>query len=364
MKKKLLYPFLCLFFLCSACTININVSGVDSEEIKETSIKSNSDDKIETVINNKNEKNISFDSSIPFIYTGGNKYLKVITDDLFEYSKIFFESEGVVEIPSPYIVEIDNSDLNDIKIYGDFGIYGYEMSGTIFHTKNGASNPGCYHLKEENGLIKLISREIAEDGSNNWSSLLKICNNDEKLAKGILDITSEEKLTERIDYAKMYAEQNNLRLSGIKDYGSPIILFDDIKKTEFVYNFYRAYFEEIREEDSLNDMVDRLDRLKTMYFSKSLIEKIDELTMDTGADMVINAQDVTEQMMDTLEAYDKRDGYVYVKFDTGEEKPCVAKVKVVQEPIFDLDNIDPELLKYMNILDRYKWVIEDIDYNM
>ena len=365
MKKSLFLITALIVFLLSACSIKINISNVNETKetfaLKEAKVPTQIEK--QNIVNHMTEREFSFDSNVPFTYEGSNDYLSVITYNMVEYSKKLFNDSGAVEIPTPYIVEIDNSDKNDIKAYGDFKIYGYEMYGTIFHTKNAASNPGCFHLKEEDGKIKFVSYEFAEDGSDNYSSLLKICNNDEELVKKIFGITEDEIVKERMYYAKMYAEENNLRLSGIKDYGWPIILFNDIDNTEFVYNFFDSYFDEIRNEDYLNDLYERIENLKSKYLSTDLINKIDELTMDVGADMVINAQDVTEQMIDTLETYDIGDGYTYVEFEVGENLKNVARVKVreYEEPI-DLSGIDPELMKYMNFNQEFSKKIEDIEY--
>ena len=365
MKKNLFLIIALTVFLYSACSIKINISNVDdTKEVlasKEAKIPTQLEKK--NIVNHMTEREFSFDAKIPFVYNGPNDYISQITAIMVDYSKNLFGDQGAVEIPVPCIVEIDDTNKNDIKVYGDFKIYGYEMFGTIFYTKNGSSNPGCFHLKEEDGEIKFVSYEFAEDGTDNYSSLLKICNNDEELVKKIFGITEDEIVKERMYYAKMYAEENNLRLSGIKDYGWPIILFNDIDNTEFVYNFFDSYFDEIRDEDYLNDLYERIENLKSKYFSTDLINKIDELTMDVGADMVINAQDVTEQMIDTLETYDIGDGYTYVEFEVGENLKNVARVKVreYEEPI-DLSGIDPELMKYMNFNQEFSKKIEDIEY--
>ena len=279
-------------------------------------------------VNKMSEREFGFNPSVKFVYTEDDDYIKAITDDMVILSEDMFGDQAAVEIPTPRIVKIDDSDKKDIKVYGDFWIYGYQMFGTIFNTKNGGSNPGCYHLKDEDGKITVLSKEFAEDGSNNWSSLVKICGGDENLAKQVSNrpnAVEEENL--RAEYAKMYAKANNLKLSGIKDYGWPVILFDDISDAEFLYNFYSAYFYEIRQDDVLNDMVERIDKLKNKYMTSDLIKKMDEKTVDLGADAIINAQDVTETMLDTLEAIDDG-GKLTVKFDTGAEKPTEISVKL------------------------------------
>lgn len=299
------------------------------ETVAETTKSQNSGNEIKESVNHMTEREFKFDSGVKFVYTEDDDYMKAITDDMVLLSEEMFGNQGAVEIPTPHVVKIDDSDKNDIKVYGDFWIYGYDMYGTIFNTKNGGSNPGCYHLKDESGKITVISKEIAEDGSNNWSSLVKICGGDEELAKQVishLPSDEDEKLREK--YAKMYAKANGLRLSGIKDYGWPVILFGDISDAEFLYNFYSAYFYEIRQEDVLNDMTKRIENLKNKYMTKELIKKMDDKSSEAGADMIINAQDVTEEMLDTLQVNDYGNGNLTMTYAPGKESETKINVKV------------------------------------
>ena len=286
-----------------------------------------------------------------FVYTGTDKYLKVITEDLVKMSDEFFdvESKQTVEIPTPYIVKIDDSDKNDIKVYGNFYIYGYNLNGVTFECQNSGSFPGCYHLKEENDVVSFVSKEFAEDGSNNYSSLVKICNNDEELVKKIFaahDDDSEHNT--RIEYIKMYANNNQLSVNSIKDYGWPVIIFDDVNSIEFVFTFYKYYMLEIKQEDSLADMPERIENLKSKYMTKEAIDRVDEASDEIGADQIIDAQDVTDDMYDSLKVTELDDGTfvvtmderpdfhdkIEVKTNTIDGKLKITDIKVVRpEPI-------------------------------
>lgn len=333
MKKFLLCAGAVSLMALAACTnaAKVETTAAETKAVKEET-KVVETEKTEAKkegksVNKMTEREFSWTSDVKFEYDGTDKYLKAITDEMVKVGDEYFGNQGAVEIPSPLVVKIDDSDKNDIKVYGDFTIYGYIMNGTIFDMKNGGSFPGCYHLKEENGNVTFVKSEMAEDGSNNYESLVKICGDDENLAKEIFAAKDNDKDKTRVEYAKMYAKKNNFRLSGIKDYGWPVILFDDIDDAVFIYNFYDQYFDEIRQEDLLNDMAERIDRLKEKYFTKELQDKISDLTLDAGADMVINAQDVTEDMLDSLQTENLGSGNVKVSYDEGDKK-AVANVKL------------------------------------
>lgn len=333
MKKLFSLSIILVLSLC-ACSTGAKTdttTAVKEAKVEETNIvetlKAETSNEIISSVHRMSEREFSFDPTVKFTYTGTDKYLKAITEDIAKVSEEGFGGQGAVLIPTPFIVKTDDSDKSNIKVYGDFWTFGYEMNGTIFQMKNGGSYPGCYYLKEDNGNVEVIKREIAEDGSNNWPSLVKICGGDEALAREVSNASQKDNEKVRTEYIKMYANANNLRVSGIKDYGWPIILFDDIDDATFMYNFYNSYFAEVREEDYLNDLPERLTRLKEKYFTKELLNKIDSLTESAGADMVINAQDVTEEMLDTLQADNYGNGNVKVSYGSGDTK-SVANIKV------------------------------------
>ncbi|MBR1454564.1 MAG: hypothetical protein IJ593_07990 [Lachnospiraceae bacterium] len=336
--KRTFFSLLMVAILLSACAknnTNVVIETTEaakaddkvSSELVETTKGTTTNEVIESV-NHMTEREFSFDPDNKFRYTGDDQYLKVITDEMVNIGEKNFGGQGAVVIPTPYIAKVDDSDKDDIKVYGDFYINGYTMNGTIFMFKCGGSYPGCYHLKEEDGKVVYLNQEIAEDGSRFDSSLRRICGNDESLVKAILAVKDGDFDKTRIEYVEMYAKEKGLRVSGIKDYGWPIILFNNISDAEFLYNFYSSYFSEIREEDYLNDLEERLMRLKEKYITKDALADIDKKTSEVGADMIISAQDVTDEMEDTLQVDDLGNGNLKVSFSIGDNIVTVIDVKL------------------------------------
>lgn len=330
MKKYIVFALSILVLICScACSKETKVETAESEKIVETTVETIP---ILNTVNKESENQTSFDPKNDFNYSGSDNYLKVICDEMVKMAKTNYGSDDVdfIFVPTPLVVKTDDSDKNDIKVFGDFWVYGYTMDGTIFTMKNGGSYPGCYHLKDEDGNISFVKFDVAEDGSGNYESLVKICEGDENLVKEIFDISDKDEDKTRAEFIKMYASDNGLSVSGYKDYGWPVVLFDDIDDAEFAYNFYKAYFDEVRQEDYLNDMPERLERLKSKYMTSSLIKEIDDKTKESGADAVISAQDVTDEMIDTLYADNYGKGEVVVHFDKSaeDEEPVNIRFKV------------------------------------
>ena len=311
------------------------VETAASPHVENTSSKS-SYGKNENIAGSFNYKNL-------FKYTGDDKYLGAICDDIVNDVGPMYhpDDKKTVEIPSPYIAKIDDTDKNDIKVYGDFWIYGYSLDGTTFNFENGGSYPGCYHLKEEDGKVTFVSKEIAEEGSSFDESLKRICGGDEELYKNILKKDETLDKQRRIDFVKMYAKNNNLKITSIKDFGWPIIIFDNVSDAEFVYLFYKSYFDEIRQDDSLNDMRERIDNLKNTYITSELINKKESETAEAGADMIISAQDVTDDMYNTLSVEDKGNGDLFVQYDGGGDAPTLIEVKKSGDKLTDIVVVNP-----------------------
>lgn len=319
-----------LLLIMSLLLINLFACAKQIEQTKpdlpvETSVEQTEAKKVDNIVSTINQsvdsKN-SFDYKSLFEYTGDDKYLKVICDDMVKTlgEQFLPEDAKCVEIPTPYIVKVDDSNKEDIKVFGDFYIYGYTLDGSIFVNKNGGSFPGCYHLKDDNGVISVLNKEIAEDGSSFTSSLNKICGNDEELAKQVAAASSgKDEVEKRVEYVNMYGQNKGINITAIKDYGWPIIIFDTAKDNEFVYDFYKSYLLEIRQDDVLNDMVERIENLKKKYLTEECIKSVDDATADTGADQIIDAQDATDKMYDSLTVEEHNDGTFLVKMDMGDD---------------------------------------------
>ena len=333
--KRVILVLTLMIALLSACANNQTEAKVETTTILETSTKiaETTSNKVESktneVITRQNKRAaFSFDPNKRFVYTGDEKYLKEVTEILIDEFAPLFDQERNIEIPTPYISQINDEDKNDIKIFGDFYIYGYEMNGMIFDCVNGGSFPGCIHLKEENGDISFVKIETAEDGANHDKSLLKICEGDESLKKDIDNERYEDGDKLRIEYVKMYAKENNLEVSGIKDYGWPVILFDDTSDARFVYNFYDSYIEEIRADNVLNDFEDRMNNLKKKYLTPELMKKLADLYDQTECDKIVGDQDATEMIMDSMKVEDKGDGNLVVSCNIDKDTKYVINVKL------------------------------------
>lgn len=290
MKKIYLFLIMCLIIFSSCkhnkieemATISNSSSEDISEETKETEVE---------IIKTSDEND--------FYYTGDNEYLKLLTDYMIENNG--FERKDTVLIPSPVVVKVDENDSHNIKVYGSFNIFGYEVDGDTLLSVNGGHYPGCaYYMKDEKGL-HILEVDVAEDGNRYDSSLLEICEGDEELAAQVTkaaDSSTDEYKKARRDFIKMYVDEYSLDINYYKDYGfRRVSIRDDIEITEDENKFYDAI--DIIERDIIykneTDLFcslesDYNERIVTIKMWKDGISKIKNISKtDSGYEDYMNA---------------------------------------------------------------------------
>lgn len=139
-----------------------------------------------------------------------------------EFSKNY--SDYDVCIPCPVIVSEDESDKDDIKVYGNFWIYNYNLNGDVLECTSGGSYPGCIHLKSTDEGYEVTSMDIVEDGSDFDESARKIFGD---LYDTFMKDGEDENLREelRAQIIANYVAANGLDITSYKDYGwDPVAL--------------------------------------------------------------------------------------------------------------------------------------------
>ena len=79
-----------------------------------------------------------------------------------------------VGIPSVNIAAEDDSDPEDIRIYGDFQYFNYTLNGQTLQTESGGSYPGCMHVKNTEDGYEVTEIEVVADGEDFDESAKKI----------------------------------------------------------------------------------------------------------------------------------------------------------------------------------------------
>ena len=123
-----------------------------------------------------------------------------------------------VSIPCPVIIAEEETDKSDIRVYGNFWIFNYDLNGETLECASGGSYPGCIHIEDTDEGYKVTSMDVVEDGSGFTESAKKIFG---KYYDSFMKDGEDEKLREetRAQIIANYVAANNLNITAYKDYG-------------------------------------------------------------------------------------------------------------------------------------------------
>ncbi|MBQ6014448.1 MAG: hypothetical protein IJL27_10440, partial [Firmicutes bacterium] len=86
-----------------------------------------------------------------YVYQGDDPYLAAVCNWITSGEGGKYR-QAEVTIPCPLIAEIDDSDPQDIRVWGNFWVYSYKAVGTTLISVSGGECPGLLHLRAaENG---------------------------------------------------------------------------------------------------------------------------------------------------------------------------------------------------------------------
>ncbi|SKB89296.1 hypothetical protein SAMN06296386_10846 [Lachnospiraceae bacterium] len=192
-----------------------------SESAAETIEETETD---ETEASEATEENVVAAETLPaYEYPGPELFYSVLYKYLIDELGQWYEPADVC-IPCPVIIHEDESNKEDIRVYGDFWIYNYDLDGDTLVNTSGGSHPGCIHLKATDEGYEVTGMDAVEDGSNYDPTAKKIFGEYyEDFIKEIGDTEKTEKI--RAQIIANYVAANNLSITAYRDYGwDPVTL--------------------------------------------------------------------------------------------------------------------------------------------
>ncbi|MBO6215255.1 MAG: hypothetical protein J6N76_06935 [Lachnospiraceae bacterium] len=158
-------------------------------------------------------------TSLPaYSYPKDDAVLSAVCDYMINTEGAYYEKSDVA---IPYVVEVarDEQDENDIKIWGDFWILNYDLSGTVLMNTSGGSYPGKFHIKKISDTeYEVVDFEKVEDGAGFNESAKRIFgDNYDAFMKAYSDSDLKEQV--RAEYIRDYVEANGLNIDSYQDYG-------------------------------------------------------------------------------------------------------------------------------------------------
>ena len=140
---------------------------------------------------------------------------------------------GDVCIPSHRIIAVDESNPDDIQVWGDFWVDNFNVVGDTLMAVSGGSHPGKMHvIKDSEGHLTVTACEAVGDGSS-FTPTAKAIFGDrfEEFQKVNSDNVGREEVRKSAIAAHVF--KNNLPVKVYKDYGWPAVEIPKVNaKTE------------------------------------------------------------------------------------------------------------------------------------
>lgn len=161
-----------------------------------------------------------------YIYQGDDPYLSAVCDYILQEYGSFYSQEDAV-IPCPLILETDDSNPQDVRLWGIFVLDNYRLVNTTLIGESGGATPGLVHLKAVDGGWQVTSMETVGDGEDFQKDVERIFGMREGLLKRYQGITSDDVNQARLRSVSDYVNWNGLNITQMQDFGwKPMSLID------------------------------------------------------------------------------------------------------------------------------------------
>lgn len=123
-------------------------------------------------------------------------------------------------VPLCQIVAVDESNAEDIRVWGDFWVYNYSLSGDTLQCVSGGNHPGLIHVRQTEKGFEVTGFDRVEDGSNFKKSARRIFGTKYKDFMAVqANDTKRERL--RAEGLAEYVRNYNIPATYYQDYGWP-----------------------------------------------------------------------------------------------------------------------------------------------
>lgn len=165
----------------------------------------------------------SDDGKLPaFTYKGDNPYIATVCTYLTDRSHIQ-EAEDGVTIPCPLIYRINDSDKNDVLVWGDFYSCSYTLRNTTMMVGMSYAAQGRMHLQAVDGEYVVTDLEIFGDildGDHYFSDVIRLCAPNIGLILRCVFTGERQREAAKLDSLRDYAMSNGLNITQYQVHGS------------------------------------------------------------------------------------------------------------------------------------------------
>lgn len=125
-------------------------------------------------------------------------------------------------IPTIPMTCVDSADSTDVKVWGDFWVFNYNIVGDTLKCVSGGSHPGLMHMRTMGENYEVTAFDQVKDGAGNEASARKIFG-DNYDAYHAVNSDQEYREKARHDAIAEYVKENALAVKCYQDHGWPAI---------------------------------------------------------------------------------------------------------------------------------------------
>ena len=247
--------------------------------------------------------------SLPrYVYTGTEEYLDVISEYMIQDAEQGYDPATGVFIPFTFIAGVDDEDPEDIKVYGEYNIDGYNLLNTTLVCCNGGRSRGVFHLKkEDDGSYSVVDAELPYTEEET----VKLFEGQDDLYSILTALTDDDENQKRGEAIAEYVNTNGLNITQWQDYSWKPVAVLNAPETAEEDQFYEYTSEmgytltyDLREysmsPSAESDMLGKIEDVYTgtfMVVKKTGLSDADE-TLQVVADETVWTPDDDEATID------------------------------------------------------------------
>ena len=145
-------------------------------------------------------------------------YTSAIDCYLVSLGKQYAEGEHCVPVSN--IVAVDEQEKADIKVWGDFWVFNYNLVGDTLKCVSGGSHPGLMHISQTVNGYEVTGFDQVEDGAGNLPSAHRIFGANYEAFHAI-NSNAEGREALRAKTLADYVKTHHLTATLYQDYGWP-----------------------------------------------------------------------------------------------------------------------------------------------
>lgn len=158
-----------------------------------------------------------------YVYTGSDPVEAAVSAWTAQAGQSRFLTEnGSVSIPAPVILKTEEADETHLRVYGDFWVFNYVLSGRTLTCISGGEIPAVLTLEKSGDGWTVAGAEEAGDGEDYAADLIRFSQGDPELEEGFFaasDGDGDLVKNARHRWILDYVTANGLEAEAYQDYG-------------------------------------------------------------------------------------------------------------------------------------------------